>query len=261
MRSWRSVAFIAAGIVAAATSVPAQSDGEHISGVLRGVELQESPRHIMVEWNGQFVKQEVSNVTRLVFDRSEAGYFPNPSLNDLKPGMEVHFSFTPGKLDRLHIDVVPADLRPGWPNDTRAASRPSVSAADRAERRELKVRILDIDDRRGEFRADVAGRRETFRVQSKRDMRELEVGDLVVITVETRGGDEVVTDIRSSAVSGRVVRIDKKRREVVINTGGRDETFAVQDKKLLDDVREGDRVRFETEERSSGGRRVIVAIH
>jgi Cu/Ag efflux protein CusF len=122
------------------------------------------------------------------------------------------------------------------------------------------VRILDVDDRRGEFRADVNGRRESFHVQSRRDLRDLQVGDLVVITVENQGGDEVVTDIRSSASAGRVVRIDKKRRELVINTGGRDETFSVTDKNLLDDVREGDRVRYETEERSSGAR-VITAIH
>src|SRR5688500_3026768 len=101
MSSWRSVAFIAAGGVIAAAGVSAQSDGEHISGVLRGVELHERPWQIEVEWNGQFIKQEISSVTRLVFDSNEARHFPNPRLEDLKPGMEVHFSYTPSKLDRL----------------------------------------------------------------------------------------------------------------------------------------------------------------
>jgi Cu/Ag efflux protein CusF len=119
------------------------------------------------------------------------------------------------------------------------------------------VRIESVDERRGEFRADVAGRRETFRLENRRDARDLQEGDLAVIVVEGRDGDEVVTEVRGADMSGRIVRIG--RRDIVVNVNGREETYSVEDRELLEDLRVGDRIRFEYEDRS-GGRRVLTSV-
>jgi hypothetical protein len=46
---------------------------------------------------------------------------------------------------------------------------------------------------------------------------------------------------------------------VVVNVDGRHETYTVENRDLLDNVRSGQRVRFEVEERTNG-RRVITAL-
>ncbi len=57
------------------------------------------------------------------------------------------------------------------------------------------------DEKRGEFRADVAGSPQTFRAQNPRDLRAFREGDFVVLTLERRYGREVVT------------RFDRSRRD------------------------------------------------
>jgi hypothetical protein len=262
-------AFLAVGMVGAAGTVRAQSPGETIEGTLSHVELRDSPRHIKVRWSGGEVQQQIANRTHLVFDNSEVGYFPNQELSDLKPGMNVKFKYTEGVLDRLYITEVPQNLRPpipGKPEPTRNSGvgrneAPIGGYESRrgggSSRRELKVRIESVDERRGEFRADVAGRRETFRLENRRDARDLQEGDLAVIVVEGRDGDEVVTEVRGADMSGRIVRIG--RRDIVVNVNGREETYSVEDRELLEDLHVGDRIRFEYEDRS-GGRRVLTSI-
>jgi len=58
---------------------------------------------------------------------------------------------------------------------------------------------------------------------------------------------------------GRVVRVNKRRREITVGLDGRNESYGVENPKLLEKVRVGDRIRFEFEERA-GGRKVITAI-
>ena len=53
----------------------------------------------------------------------------------------------------------------------------------------------------GEFRADVAGRPQTFHAQNARDLRAFREGDFVILTLERRFGREVVT------------RFDRSRRD------------------------------------------------
>ena len=90
-------------------------------------------------------------------------------------------------------------------------------------------------------------------------MRSFRAGDLVLLTVESRGSEQVVTRIESAALVGTVRRFDARRRSVTIDVNGRDETYATRDSGLLEGIREGDRVRFEVEERASGAR-VVTAI-
>jgi Cu/Ag efflux protein CusF len=63
----------------------------------------------------------------------------------------------------------------------------------------------------------------------------------------------------TATASGRVKRVDRRREEVVIEVAGRDEVYGVDDIRILDALREGDRVQFEYEERQ-GGRKVIVRV-
>ena len=77
---------------------------------------------------------------------------------------------------------------------------------------------------------------------------------------ETLPAERVRSEASQAATSsGRVKRIDRRREEVVIETGGHDEVFGVADARILDVLREGDRVRFEYEDRE-GGRKVIVRV-
>jgi len=61
-----------------------------------------------------------------------------------------------------------------------------------------------------------------------------------------------------TAASGRVKRVDRRREEVAIEIDGHEEVFGVDDPRILDALREGDRVQFEYEQRN--GRKVIVQV-
>jgi Cu/Ag efflux protein CusF len=123
----------------------------------------------------------------------------------------------------------------------------------------LKVRILRIDEVRGEFRADVAGHQDSFRMDNPRALRRYAEGDMVIVTLESRRGEELVTDIQPAAQKGEVRRIDGRRGEIAIDVNGRVETYRVSNKRLLDGIRVGDRIRFEFEDRP--GSDVITAIY
>ena len=95
---------------------------------------------------------------------------------------------------------------------------------------------------------------QSFAVDNPRDLRRWQEGDLVVITVN---GD-VVTDIRAGGLTGRIVDVDRRRGEVRIEADGRTQSYDVEDKNMLEDVRVGDKVRFEIAQRR--GRQVITSI-
>lgn len=248
----------AAALLLAAPSLVAQQPGEQIEGVITSVELTGSPRTITVRRpGGGEVTAGIANRTRVVYDRQFAGFFPEPHVSQLKPGMSVRFKFDPDTVARIHVLDVPQNLLPR--PEAAATPTPTPTPARGGATRQLKVRLLTIDRTRGEFRADVAGRRESYQAESPRLLRRFAEGDLVTITVEGSGGSERVTAIEEATVSGRVVRVDQRRGELVIEVGGSTGTYGVADKKLLEDVRVGDRIRFEYEDRP-GGRKVVTAI-
>ncbi len=247
---------------------PAQAAGERIEGTLQAIDLSGASRHIAVQWGGTVVHQRIAYNTRVMTTNDTAGYYPNGAqLDDLKAGMRVRFDYAPDRtLERLHITAMAIGdsghfgEAPGRNMRPSAGSRSSSPGSKHGNTRELKVRILDVNERRGEFKADVAGRRETFRADEPRLLRRLEVGDLVVITVEESHGDEVVTDIRTASLSGRVVRVDRRQKTVLIEDGSSQRTYRVEDRKLLEGIRVGDKVRFEFEDRP-GDVKVITEIH
>jgi Cu/Ag efflux protein CusF len=213
---------------------------------------------LTIEWQGRQVKVPVTPKVRVVFHR-DAELFPDPTMADIKPGMNVSFIFDHQPPERIHVHLVPPETRRGAgggqarrDNTDRQPDRRGGNSG--GGHQELMVKILDLDERRGEFRADVAGRRQTFAVDNPRELRRWKEGDLVVITVD---GD-VVTDIRAGGLSGKVLDVDRRRGEVRIEVDGRPESYDVEDKRLLEDIRVGDRVRFEIAKHS--GRQVITAI-
>jgi hypothetical protein len=188
MRATR-LAYSALAFAILTTPAVAQQPGDSVEGELVHVELRDTPRHVKVRWGNTMVQQTIANRTRIVFDPSEAGYFPNSELSDLKPGMQVAFTYTDGVLDRLRVFSVPANLRPPL------AGQPRASGS--AGRREVSGRLISIDDRSGEIRLDVNGRRDTYRVEDARQLRSFQVDQDVVVTLESREGRDVVTDIRT----------------------------------------------------------------
>jgi Cu/Ag efflux protein CusF len=184
--------------------------------------------------------------------------FPNPSLRDLAPPMYVHFQFEDLDVDEIvsfdvkEIGSAPRRVSAGRPVAPVAPLPGGGSAQD------LKVKILSMDERRGTFTADVAGRRQTFRAASTGDLRDFREGDLAVITVERRGNEDLVTRMQAAGRTGRVTTIDKNRGEVGIEVNGRERFYRVENSRMLDRVKEGDRVTFDVETRN--GREVVTTL-
>lgn len=253
----RSIRGAAVGLVLLCAAAFAQNPGEWVEGEIKEFDYRGGALTIRTE-AGAMITAQVSNRTRITLPPGEEKYFPNPTVWQLAPGMWVRFIYDPNGIALIRVRGVPPETRPTpTPTPTPGPTpRPEAGSGERV----LKVRILGLDELRGEFRAQVGSRRETFRAADPRVLRRYAEGDLVIITVGSRGGEELVTDIRSAGLSGRVTRVDRRRNKVWIEVERREAMYGVDDKRLLDDVREGDRVRFEFEDRP-GGAKVITAIY
>jgi hypothetical protein len=179
--------------------------------------------------------------------------FPNPTLRDLAPPMYVHFVFEDLDVDTIKsFDVKEIGSAPRR-SGPRASSSDSSSSSSGVSGRDLKVKILRMDERRGTFTADVAGRSQNFRARSG-DLRDFREGDLAIITVDN--GE--VTAIRAAGRTGRVTSIDERRGEVGIEVNGRERFYRVENNRMLSRVKEGDRVTFDVETRN--GQEVVTTL-
>jgi hypothetical protein len=241
-KAWRGWSLLAALLVV--PSGFAQERGEEVIGTISAVHNL----NLTVTREGKpEVHVRVTPNAEVTFaDSGDRKLFPNPSVGDLRAGMGVRFVYGTGVLDKITVHYVPEGGPP------RPAPLPAPPSG------EVKARLQWIGGDGRNLRADVAGRTHSYRVEAA-DVRSFRAGDLVLLTVESRGGEQVVTRIESAALVGTVRRIDARRRSVTIDVNGRDETYATRDSGLLEGIREGDRVRFEVEERA-GGARVVTAI-
>jgi hypothetical protein len=179
--------------------------------------------------------------------------FPNPTLRDLAPPMYVHFVFEDLDVDTIKsFDVKEIGSAPRR-SGPRASSGSSDSPSSGVSGRDLKVKILRMDERRGTFTADVAGRSQNFRTRSG-DLRDFREGDLAIVTVDN--GE--VTAMRAAGRTGRVTSIDERRGEVGIEVNGRERFYRVENNRMLDRVKEGDRVTFDVETRN--GQEVLTTL-
>lgn len=226
----------------AATTVSAQYRGEEIVGKIERVD---GGTVIVRRDGGAEVRINVTPQTEVSFqDSGDKKMFPNPSSRDLKAGMGVRFVFNDGNPGRIVVHYVPSSTGP-------------ESSASSSGQQQVKARIQSVNRSGAEIRADVAGTARTYSVADASEGRAVRRGQLVVLTVEDRNGAQVVTRIDPADATGTVVRVDG--RTVVIEVSGQEETYTVDNRDLLDNVRSGQRVRFEVEERS-GGRRVVTAL-
>jgi hypothetical protein len=239
----QSVSFLSVATLACALGVPvasAQYRGEEIVGKIEQVN---GANVIVRRDGGAEVRINVTPQTEVVFqDSGDKKLFPNPTSSDLRAGMGVRFTYNDGNPARIVVNYVPAS---------------TGSEAAPAGTQQIKARIQSIGQDGREIRADVAGTARTYVVEDGAQGRAVRSGQLVVLTVADRDGRQVVTRIDPAEAFGTVVRV--AGRTVVISVDGREETYGVDDDDLLDDVRSGQRVRFEVEERA-GGRRVVTAL-
>jgi Cu/Ag efflux protein CusF len=244
----RTVFILGAALLTFALGAPiasAQYRGEEIVGKVESV----SGTNVVVRRDGgQEVRINIGPQTEVFFqDSGDKKLFPNPSYRDLKAGMGVRFTFNDGNPPRIVVNYVPAS----GASDTASASATSSS--------QVKARVQSVTRSGQEIRADVAGSSRTYAVEDAAETRDVRTGDLVVLTLADRNGAQVVTRIDPSDVVGTVVRVDSGRRTVVIEVDGREESYTVDKSDVLDNVRSGQRVRFEVEERSNG-RRVVTSL-
>jgi hypothetical protein len=179
--------------------------------------------------------------------------FPSPTLRDLAPPMYVHFVFEDLDVDTIKsFDVKEIGSAPRRMTAGSASSVTPPSGVVAAQ--DLKVKILKMDDRRGTFTADVAGRSQNFRARNTSDLRDFREGDLAVITVD----NGTVTAMRAAGRTARVTSIDERRSEVGLEVNGRESFYRVENKGLLGRVKVGDRVTFDVESRN--GQEVVTTL-
>jgi len=228
-----------------ALPVAAQERGEEIIGSITSVDGRTL---VISRENRSEVRVKVTPSTRVEFtDSGDKRLFPNPGIGDLRAGMGVRFVYGTGTLEQISVHYVPERTAPV------ATPLPPTAAPT-----QIKARIQSVTGGGREITADVAGRSERFRVES-RDGSRVARGDLVILTVEDRGGARVVTRIDPAELFGTIRRLDSGGRSVSIDVDGRVASYLVENRDLLDGLSVGSTVRFETEERA-GGTRVITAL-
>jgi Cu/Ag efflux protein CusF len=251
-RARLSLAALSLGIASLALPPAAQAARDFSRGNIEAVDWNVMQIAIRTT-NGRTITYKVANNASVKFtDCPEC--FPRPSYRDLAPPMYVHFEFEDLDVDEIvSFDVKEIGSAPRRQGSGGGSTTPPATGGSQT----LKVKVLTLDDRRGTFQADVAGRRQTFRAD-RNVMRDLREGDLVVITVERQGNEDVVTQVSGAGRSGRVTQIDKRRGEIGIEVNGRERFFRVENERMLERVKEGDRVTFDVETRN--GREVITTL-
>jgi len=175
------VAFVA-GVLAASPAFAAKEFG---NGNITAVDWNAMQLEIKTPKGGKLTYKVASNVEVKFTDG--AADFPNPTYKDLAPPMQIHFVFE----DQT---ILSADVREvGSAPRRSAAQKPAETTA---ASRVLKIRILKIDDRGDTIEADVAGRRQTFRLDSRSLIRGFREDELAVATVVRRNNRDVVTDLK-----------------------------------------------------------------
>jgi ribosomal protein L21E len=226
-----------------AVGVPAWA--ETVEGTITEVELHDTPRHIKVRTGGDEVQITIANRTNVDFDANDRGYY-SEELSSLKAGMEARVTYDPGQpARRISVLSVPSSDRAEAIRKFEAGR--AAGAGDASEGTEMKVRLLDVNRSRGTFRAQFKDTQRTFHAGDPKVLASFVEGDTVIVKVRPEDHSEV-TDIRSAALVGRVVDIDRTAGRVTVSVDGQDRTFKIDRIKELR-LSEGDRIRFQVEER------------
>jgi hypothetical protein len=183
--SFRRAAFVAAVFAAS----PAFAAKEFGNGNITAVDWNAMQLEIRTPKGGKLTYKVARNVEVKFTDG--AADFPNPTYKDLAPPMQIHFVFE----DQT---ILSADVREVGSAPRRAARSTTSSEASSSQTRVLKIRISKIEGRGDSIQADVAGRNQTFRLESRDVIRGFREDDLVVATLARRNGREVITELKES---------------------------------------------------------------
>jgi len=243
-------ALVTATAAALAAFGAAPAAAESVEGTITHVELHDTPRHLKVRTGGDEVQVRISNRTQVDFGAADEGYF-SEELSSLKSGMQVRVNYDADQPARLvSVLSVPSEVRRSAIDAFERTRRGEGSLDELAgDAGEMKVRLSDVDRRRGTFRGDFRGTERTFQTDDPKILANYQPGDMVFVKV--RNGE--VVDIRSAAETGRIVDIDRTAGRLIVNVDGRERTFKMDrvasiSKRLF----EGDQIRFVYEERPDG---------
>jgi hypothetical protein len=178
--------FRAAFVAAVFAASPAFAAKEFGTGNITAVDWNAMQIEIKTPKGGRLTYKVAPNVEVKFTDR--AADFPSPTYKDLTPPMYIHFAFEDQTMSS--VDVREVGSAPGRAAQTKPAAAASSSS------RVLKIRISKIND--GSIDADVAGRKQTFQLQSRSLIRGFRENDLAVATVERRNNRDVITDLKPS---------------------------------------------------------------
>jgi hypothetical protein len=244
-------AVLGTSVTLLAPQVRAQPVTELIEGVITEAALSGNPRTLRLRTAGGEILAEIGDRTLVVFERSAARVPAPADASSLTPGMTVRLVRDAQGVARIHVTSVPERL------GTESKASPSLPRAARLVKARLRDLRYDARRGRGEVKADVAGRRESYSTSDAALFRGFRRGDLVLLGVAADGS---LLSIAWPRLQGRVMRVDPRRREVTVELEGKQEEFAIANESLLDRVRAGDVIHFDVEEKA-GGRRVITAVY
>ena len=236
---------VSAAVVSLVGFGTAPATAETIEGEIAHVELHDTPRHLKVRTGGGEVQVPISNRTNVDFDANNKGYF-SEELSSLKSGMRVRISTDGNEAPARRVSVLSV------PDDLRAPAIRAFEAgrSSDGDGTEMKVRVLDVNRSRGTFRAVFKDSERTFRTDDPKLLSSVGQGDVIVVKVRADDRSQV-TDIRSAALVGRVVEVDRTSGRVHVVVDGQERTFKLDRIKGLR-LNEGDRIRFQVEERDAG---------
>ncbi len=174
------VAFVA-GVLAASPAFAAKEFG---TGNITAVDWSVMQIEIKTPKGGRLTYKVAPNVEVKFTDRTAD--FPSPTYKDLTAPMYIHFAFENQILSS--VDVREVGSAPG------RAAQTTPAAAASASSRVLKIRISKIEN--DSIDADVAGKKQTFRLDNRNLIRGFRENDLAVATVVRRSNRDVITDLK-----------------------------------------------------------------
>lgn len=181
--------FRAAFVAAVFAASPAFAAKEFGTGNITAVDWNAMQIEIKTPKGGRLTYKVAPNVEVKFTDRTAD--FPSPTYKDLTPPMYIHFAFEDQTMSS--VDVREVGSAPGRSS---APSTRSNQTASSSSSRVLKIRISKIDN--DSIDADVAGRKQTFRLDNRSLIRGFRENDLAVATVVRRNNRDVITDLKPS---------------------------------------------------------------
>lgn len=152
-----------------------------------------------VDWNAMQIEIKTPQGGRLTYKvaptvevkfTDAAAEFPNPTYKDLTPLMYIHFVFENQTISKADVREVGGAAR-------RSATQ-TQPASSATSSRVLKIRILKIDGNGDNIEADVAGRKQSFRLENRSLIRGFREDELAVATVARRNNRDVITELKPS---------------------------------------------------------------